>query len=220
MQELKKDYQSGNISDDKYEYLSKEYSDRLVNLDVTTRIRNMQGKNDEKSHSKSVQKSMMAASKKEDQELVNKYIMKPKEARTAKKCLNSLNSDKYAILAVVCLISTFLIGISFGLFNGHQITVPSTSVMINDTAFPEFLANITNVTIDSTSQSINNVGRTNSTSNNSKYSDDNDRINDSGTSNMNDGSSDSRGFASSGSSKNKNPSSSSRISSSFSNYIT
>jgi len=176
MQELKKDYHAGNISEDKYRYLSKEYSNRLSNLDATNRIRNMQGrKNSKMPPSKSVQRSMAEASRKEDQDLVNKYVVKPKEEKTAKKSPEVSNKGKYAILAVVFLIGAFLVGISFGLFSGPQNAVPATSVMIDDTSFPDFLANASNVTINADTSDSSNENTDTSTStdgSNSSGSDD------------------------------------------------
>lgn len=167
MQELKKDYQAGNISEDKYKYLSKEYSNRLANLDATNRIRNMQGrKNGKRPPSKSVQRSMAEASRKEDQDLVNKYVVKPKEETTTKKNPEVSNKGKYAILAVICLIGAFLVGISFGLFSGPQNTVPATSVIIDDTSFPDFLANASNVTTNTDTSDSGNSAIDTSTSNN------------------------------------------------------
>lgn len=158
IQELKKDYQAGNISEDKYKYLFKEYSNRLANLDAKNRIRNIKGrKNDKRLPSKSVQRSMAEASGKEDQDLLNKYVVRMKEEKTTKKNPEVSNKGKYAILAVICLIGAFLVGISFGLFNGPQNAVPANSVMINDTSFPDFLTNASNVTTntsDSTSRTI------------------------------------------------------------------
>ena len=148
MQELKKDYQAGNISEDKYKYLSNEYSNRLANLDATNRIRNMQGRqNSQKPHSKAVQRSMATASMKEDKDLVDKYVVKPKQEQKSQKSSDVSNKSKYAILAVVCLIGAFLVGISFGLFSGGpQATVPAASVLIDDSAFPQVVVNTTNVT--------------------------------------------------------------------------
>ena len=150
MQELKKDYQAGNISEDKYRYLSKEYSNRLANLDATNRIRNMQGRQiNQKPPSKAVQRSMAEASRREDRALVDKYVVKTKQKQKPHKSSEVSNKSKYAILAVVCLIGAFLGGISFGLFSGApQSTVPATSVLIDDSAFPEVIPNTTNVVTD------------------------------------------------------------------------
>ena len=147
MQELKKDYQSGNISENKYRYLSKEYSNRLANLDATNRIRNMQGRQVRKAPSRVTQRSMAEASRMEDKALVDKYVIKPKQKRNPQQKSEISNKSKYAILAMICLIGAFLVGISFGLFTGGpQASVQLTSVLIDDTAFPEVIANVTNTT--------------------------------------------------------------------------
>ncbi|RBQ22265.1 hypothetical protein ALNOE001_19890 [Candidatus Methanobinarius endosymbioticus] len=157
IQELKKDYQAGNISEDKYRYLSKVYSNRLANLDATNKIRNIQGrKNGKRPPSKPVQRSMTKASRKEGQDLVDKYVVRPKEEKLVKKNPEVSNKEKYAILAVICLIGAFLVGMSFGLFSGPQNAVPATAVMIDDTSFPDFLANASNVTTNNSGSSDSN----------------------------------------------------------------
>lgn len=180
MQELKKDYKAGNISEDKYKYLSKEYSNRLANLNATNRIRNMQGRqNNQNPVSKSAQRSMAEASRREDKNLVDKYIVKPKEVKKSQKPSEASNKSKYAILAVICLIGAFLVGIGFGLFSGGpQSTVPVASVLIDDTAFPEILNNATNITTDtSNTQSSSNTDDASTTDTDSTDSDNSDATN-------------------------------------------
>ena len=179
MQELKKDYQAGKISEDKYRYLSKEYSNRLATIDATNRVRNMQGRQKGTKPPSSVQRSMAEASRKEDMNLVNKYVVKPKEDQKIKKAPEVSNKGKYAILAVICLIGAFLVGISFGLFNGPQTPISAVNAMIDDTAFPEVISNVTNVTVD-------NVGDQ-TTSNNNLTTDNNGSDNNGGGSNNSNG---------------------------------
>ncbi|OQD58313.1 hypothetical protein MBBAR_21c00320 [Methanobrevibacter arboriphilus JCM 13429 = DSM 1125] len=188
MQELKKDYEAGNISEDKYKYLSNEYSNRIANLDATNRIRSMQGrKSDEKLKTHSVQRSMAEASKKEDQDLINKYVVKSKDDKNIKETVPVSNKGKYAILAVVCLIGAFLVGISFGLFTSPQTAIPAASVMVDDNAFPDFLANATNITSDNSSiQTTTDVSvDTNSSSDGSDSGDSNDDSDSGGNGNDN-----------------------------------
>ena len=162
MQELKKDYQAGNISEDKYRYLSNEYSKRLTNLDATNRIRNMQGRQVRRSPSRATQRSMAEASRREDKALVDKYVVKPKQKQMPQQKSEISNKSKYAILVVVCLIGAFLVGISFGLFTGGpQASVPLVSVLIDDSAFPEVIANVTNTT--GTDNSVSNTNDLNNT---------------------------------------------------------
>jgi len=203
MRELKKDYEAGNISESKYKYLSNEYSSRIANLDATNRIRAMQGRGTaEKSKSSSVQRSMAEASKKEDQNLIDKYVVKPKENKNIKKTVPVSNKGKYAILAVVCLIGAFLVGISFGLFTGPQTTIPSASVMVDDTAFPDFLINATNSTINNSSQTNTDVSV--DTNSSDGGSDSGDSNNDSGNDNdgQNNGDNSNSGDSNSGNSGN------------------
>ncbi|MBZ9571412.1 hypothetical protein KQY27_07620 [Methanobrevibacter sp. TMH8] len=184
MQELKKDYQAGNISEDKYKYLSKEYSNRLANLDATNRIRSMQGReNNQKTPSKAAQRSMAEASRREDKDLVDKYIVKPKVQKKVQTAPESSNKSKYAILAVVCLIGAFLVGISFGLFSGGpQSAVPGATVLIDDSAFPSFLANASNVTTNSGGdQSNSNTGGIGTTTTDTTDSDTGDGTTDGGS---------------------------------------
>ncbi len=182
MQELKKDYEAGNISEDKYKYLSNQYSNRIANLDATNRIRNMQGRQTIKKHNSGpAQRSMAEASKKEDQDLINKYVVKPKGNENVKTNVKVSNKGKYAILAVVCLIGAFLVGISFGLFTGPQTTIPTASVMVDDTAFPNFLVNATNSTTDTNSSTSTDVSTdTNSSSDSSDSGNSDDNSNDNG----------------------------------------
>lgn len=204
MQELKKDYEAGNISEDKYKYLSNEYSNRIANLDATNRIRSMQGrKSDEKLKSHSVQRSMAEASKKEDQDLINKYVVKSKEDKNIKENVPVSNKGKYAILAVVCLIGAFLVGISFGLFTTPQTAIPAASVMVDDTAFPDFLANATNISSDNSNiQTTTDVSvDTNSSSDGSDSGDSNDDS-DNGSNGKDDGDNSDSGDSGGGNSDN------------------
>lgn len=146
MQELEKDYKMGKISEDKYKYLSKEYKSRLANLNASTRIRHMQGK-ESKPPSPTVQRSMAEASRREDRALVNKYIVKTEKERKEEMKAARVASNKgiFAIIAVVFLISAFLVGISFGLFAGPQNTAQTTGpVFVSDSAFPQTLTNSSN----------------------------------------------------------------------------
>ena len=174
MQELKKDYQAGNISENKYRFLSKEYSNRLANLDATNRIRNMQGrKNAQKSHSKAVQRSMAEASKREDKALVDKYVVRQSPGRMNPNPSQVSNKSKYAVVAVIFLIGAFLIGISFGLFTGGpQSNVPVANILIDDTSFPEVISNVTDIVVNpdnipsgSNSKNNNTIINNNSTGN-------------------------------------------------------
>ncbi|KZX17649.1 hypothetical protein MBCUT_01270 [Methanobrevibacter cuticularis] len=144
MQELENDYNAGNISEEKYNYLSKEYTDRLANINAASRVRNMQGRRDtESSQIRSSKRSMAEASRQDDRNLVDKYVVK--SSKDKKQTTKSSNKGKYAIIAVIFLIIAFVAGISFGLFNDFQPSSPTNAaVTIDDTAFPEVISNVTN----------------------------------------------------------------------------
>lgn len=147
--------------------------------------------------------SMAEASKKEDQDLINKYVVKSKEDKNIKESVPVSNKGKYAILAVVCLIGAFLVGISFGLFTTPQTAIPAASVIVDDTAFPDFLANATNITSDNSSiQTTTDVSvDTNSSSDGSDSGDSNDDS-DNGSNGNDDGDNSDSGDSNGGNSDN------------------
>ena len=78
MASLESDYAHGKISKEKYVYFRSKYEDRLNALDAreaTNRIRSMQGKpSDSPNNRKPIRNE-----KKEDEDLVQKYIINPKK---------------------------------------------------------------------------------------------------------------------------------------------
>jgi len=174
LQELEEKYNAGTISNKEYDYLSKEYKDKLSNMTAIDRIRAMQGK-------EVVEKPVMTPSKKkiieksieEDEKLVDKFVVKTeeekKESKTSKKRI-------FAAIAIICLVAAFITGIGFGIFNFdfHSLNPVNTVVTVNESAFPDVTSNSTNNT--NGTNSTNNTNRTESnttTNNNSQNSNNN-----------------------------------------------
>ena len=143
LEELEEEYQAGNISDDKYNYLSKQYEDRLSDIVAVDKIRAMQGK-------KIVEKPVIYSkkltdekSKEEDEELIDKYVI---DTKKEEKELKAFNKRIIAVIAIVCLAVAFIAGIGFGIFNFDFPSTQNTVVTVNETAFPIVKSNGTNKT--------------------------------------------------------------------------
>ena len=161
LERLEEDYQAGEISDDKYKYLSEQYESRLSDITAVDRIRSMQGK-------KVVRKTAVYSSKKqiadkdkdkeEDEKLVDKYVVKTEKE---KKELKASNKGIFALLAIAFLIAAFITGIGFGIFNfDFQPNNSADAVTVNETAFPVVTSNDTNKT-DQKNTTIINTGNSN-----------------------------------------------------------
>ncbi len=166
LEELEEDYQAGNISDEKYKYLSKQYNDRLSNITAVDRIRAMQGKKAvKKTPSKFSQRSMAERSKKEDEQLVDKYVVKSEEEKKKSK---ASNKKVYIGVAIVCIFVAFIAGIGFGIFNfDFQSTSPANAaVTINETAFPTITSDLTNKTTSQKNTDVTDSGNSKNTNDN------------------------------------------------------
>ena len=161
LQELEEEYQAENISDDEYNYLSKEYNDRLSNITAVDRIRSMQGK-------KVVEKPVIYSSKKvekskkEDEKLVDKYVVKTEKE---KRELKAPSKKVLVTIAIMCLAAAFITGIGFGIFN-FDFQPPNQTiavVTVNESTFPIVKSNDTNKTNKNniTTNSSENSNRTN-----------------------------------------------------------
>ena len=78
---LDADYAHGKISEEKYRYFRSKYEDKLNTLDArdaTNRIRSMQGKPSGKRKT-NPKPPKLNKKKKEEQDLVQKYIINPKK---------------------------------------------------------------------------------------------------------------------------------------------
>lgn len=182
LEELEEEYMAGNISDEKYKFLSKEYNDKLSNISAVDKIRSMQGKGmAEKPLSNFSKKSMAERSKKEDEQLVDKYV-----TNSSKEKQKSTGSNKgmYVGIAIVCICVAFVAGIGFGIFNLDSSSTPiSASVTINETAFPDVISNITKNKTNIDSNSNNN--RNSDSDSNSNSDNDEDSNTDSNNNNNN-----------------------------------
>ena len=82
MNSLESDYRSGKISAEKYRYFRSKYEDKLNSIDAmeaTKRIRSMQGKSTAPKKNKRKSKKPARDKKKQEQDLVQKYIINPKK---------------------------------------------------------------------------------------------------------------------------------------------
>lgn len=160
---LEEDYQAGNISNSKYKYLSKQYEDRLSDITAVNRIRAMQGKEIVKKPAiSSSRKQIAEESKKEDEKLVDKYVVKTENEKKESK---ASSRGIFAIIAIVFLAAAFMAGIGFGMFGfDFQTTTPANAaVTINETAFPVVTSNDTNKT-GQKNKTIINSGNSNTKS--------------------------------------------------------
>ena len=191
---LEQDYRAGNISQEKYDYLSEEYNHKLQTIAVTDRIRSMQGRVDD-APSNNLTQEDLEKSKKEDQELVNKFVFNEEKP---KKKSRSLSNGAIIAIATLFLIAAFGAGISFGVFNfdfnGNAASMFG-QVTISDSAFPAVVAN-------TTPTNTTNITTTNDNYNQSSYisSSDSSSSSSTQTTNSSSGGSSSGGSSSGGSS--------------------
>ena len=147
MRSLESDYKSGKISAEKYSYFRSKYEDKLNAIDAdaaTRKIRSMQGKpstnTDKKAKSSRRKGSKPTRNKrKEEQDLVQKYIINPKKGDAQYKEKKPMDSGTFKLLLVLVLVIGFTAGIAYGIFNFDFDTVTDTSTVaiVEDTAFPE-----------------------------------------------------------------------------------
>ena len=169
MNSLEADYKSGKISKEKYIYFRSKYEDKLNSIDAveaTRRIRSMQGKPSAPKGNKRRSKRPAADKKRQEQDLVQKYIINPKkdDAKYNQKKKSS-DGSTFRLLAILVLVIAFTAGVAYGVLNfDFQTGTDTTPVgIVQDTAFPEIHSVIPN-----------NVTKTNSTSNYTKTNDDKD----------------------------------------------
>ena len=101
MRNLESDYRNGKISVEKYRYFRSKYEDKLNALDAkeaTSRIRSMQGKSQPKNVD--LRKRPTRDPKREEQDLVQKYIINPKKGdkNLSKKDHEVTGNDKTSII--------------------------------------------------------------------------------------------------------------------------
>ncbi len=155
MSNLEADYRSGKISADKYSYFRSKYEDKLNTIDAeaaTRKIRSMQGKPSSNTKKRKRSKKPTVNKKKEEQDLVQKYIINPKkgDAKYNKTKKSSMDSGTFKLLLLLVLVIGFTAGVAYGVFNFDFDTISQTQsvAMVQDTAFPEFneVIKVTNTT--------------------------------------------------------------------------
>lgn len=144
MNNLESDYRSGKISAEKYSYFRSKYEDKLNSIDArdaTKRIRSMQGKPSTENRKKRSKKPTKNK-RKQEQDLVQKYIINPKksDAQYNKKKKSAMDSGTFKLLLLLILVVGFTAGIAYGIFNFDFGTISQvdTVAVVDDTAFPEF----------------------------------------------------------------------------------
>ena len=143
MRSLDADYAHGKISEEKYRYFRSKYEDKLNTLDArdaTNRIRSMQGKPSGKRKT-NPKPPKLNKKKKEEQDLVQKYIINPKKGD---KDFNNekkppMDNGTFKLIAVLVLVIGFTAGIGYGVltFDFGNISVTDAQAIVEDTAFPE-----------------------------------------------------------------------------------
>ena len=170
MASLESDYAHGKISKEKYVYFRSKYEDRLNALDAreaTNRIRSMQGKpSDSPNNRKPIRNE-----KKEDEDLVQKYIINPKKGDKQVEPKVPMDSGTFKLVAILVLAIGFTVGAGFGVFNFDfgAFTNTNASAIVTDTAFPNVADVHVNTTtssnVSSNSNHVRNVQQTKSSYN-------------------------------------------------------
>lgn len=140
---LDADYAHGKISEEKYRYFRSKYEDKLNTLDArdaTNRIRSMQGKPSGKRKT-NPNPPKLNKKKKEEQDLVQKYIINPKKGDKDfnKEKKPPMDNGTFKLIAVLVLVIGFTAGIGYGVltFDFGNISVTDAQAIVEDTAFPE-----------------------------------------------------------------------------------
>ena len=182
MRGLDADYAHGKISEEKYRYFRSKYEDKLNTLDArdaTNRIRSMQGKPSGKRKT-NPKPPKLNKKKKEEQDLVQKYIINPKKGDKDfnKEKKPPMDNGTFKLIAVLVLVVGFTAGIGYGVltFDFGNISVTDAQAIVEDTAFPE----VEEVKVNDTDNDSVQVGDT-YTSDNSYDSGDSSSGQDSGS---------------------------------------
>lgn len=143
MRSLDADYAHGKISEEKYRYFRSKYEDKLNTLDArdaTNRIRSMQGKPSGKRKT-NLKPPKLNKKKKEEPDLVQKYIINPKKGDKDfnKEKKPPMDNGTFKLIAVLVLVIGFTAGIGYGVltFDFGNISVTDAQAIVEDTAFPE-----------------------------------------------------------------------------------
>ena len=182
MRSLDADYAHGKITEEKYRYFRSKYEDKLNTLDArdaTNRIRSMQGKPSGKRKT-NPKPPKLNKKKKEEQDLVQKYIINPKKGDKDfnKEKKPPMDNGTFKLIAVLVLVIGFTAGIGYGVltFDFGNISVTDAQAIVEDTAFPE----VEEVKVNDTDNDSVQVGDT-YTSDNSYDSGDSSSGQDSGS---------------------------------------
>ena len=182
MRSLDADYAHGKISEEKYRYFRSKYEDKLNTLDArdaTNRIRSMQGKPSGKRKT-NPKPPKLNKKKKEEPDLVQKYIINPKKGDKDfnKEKKPPMDNGTFKLIAVLVLVIGFTAGIGYGVltFDFGNISVTDAQAIVEDTAFPE----VEEVKVNDTDNDSVQVGDT-YTSDNSYDSGDSSSGQDSGS---------------------------------------
>ncbi|MDR3291308.1 MAG: hypothetical protein LBT10_04070 [Methanobrevibacter sp.] len=136
MGELKKDFNDGKISQEKYYSLLNSYEDKLKTIDATLRVRKMKRltEDDDFNH-----KADKKGSKKGN--IVDNYIVKG--GKNGKHLNEPKSSRKYIIIVILFIIIAFIAGATSGFFNYSQQnnTQFVNSLQIDENAFPPSIEN-------------------------------------------------------------------------------
>ena len=164
---LDADYAHGKISEEKYRYFRSKYEDKLNTLDArdaTNRIRSMQGKPSGKRKT-NPKPPKLNKKKKEEQDLVQKYIINPKKGDKDfnKEKKPPMDNGTFKLIAVLVLVIGFTAGIGYGVltFDFGNISVTDAQAIVEDTAFPE----VEEVKVNDTDNDSVQVGDTYSSDN-------------------------------------------------------
>ena len=178
LKNLERDYEAGLISEEKYLYLADQYRHKIKTIEVSDRIRAMQGK-EETPSSLNSNEDISDKYREEKEQLVRKYIHNPETYNVSNKSKESSSASPwYIAIAVVFLLLAFIAGISFGMssisLDGDVTHMLSGGATINDTAFPEVKVNksfshnytksYSNTTYGSSSDSDSSSGSSSSSS--------------------------------------------------------
>lgn len=137
LKELEKEYNNGNIPKSHYDFQKRKLKEQLETFDVADRVRRLQGK----------ETADVTAEETDDEEengeLFKKFITPPGlKEKNIKPKGKSINTK----IAAGVLVAAFFIGIVFGIYGFIPQQVSSSSLYTNDTAFPPFVNNSTNMT--------------------------------------------------------------------------
>ncbi|MCZ3366031.1 MULTISPECIES: hypothetical protein [Methanobacterium] len=155
LKELEKEYNKGNIPKSHYDFQKRKLTEQLEAFNVADRVRKLQGKettdvtNEETS------------SEDENGELFKKFITPP---GLKEKNIKPNGRSVSTKIGIGVLVAAFFIGIVFGIYGFIPQQVSSSSLYTNDTAFPPFANNSTNVTnMTNSTNTTKNITKTTNT---------------------------------------------------------